>query len=491
MPGGTRSQRPDLVSPFTPSANRTTNRPPKKARIPTKKAVDAAKQLEDRRFQREQFKLAEEARHAARGAHHHSSVEGRQLRAEYSIHLERERDTAERVHAQKEKEAREWSAEVAQFGEDEARRRRDEEVRVMREQDELPTSELEDLQTQDELANPNIIVATHIRVNKELLIQDSLAPVKLDTFDIAKYEQHVISEFKKKNGYSDGWELQKRTAFVKARHPRATRTPQTLDDLSIEEWDKVFSIIYDHSARFCRDVDIKVELIYNAPKMTKESRKRARDMLSSDPIELSDTPRQNKGTRTEKLLAKARNQAESLRGAQAETLNLLRRWQCHDEQCINQNGFCFIDYQCKHYIFTSKEQLQWALAIERQEQNVSVEQPPDYMYRAWTGFNGPVTQTSRRSTQYQERQEAQAERGEAKDFMADYMEFNKQTMKMAMADKMNEQAERMTRRKTSPPLQAWQQQQGLRVLSCQNWRGTLAGRIGCLGRQLGDSIRNL
>ena len=47
MPRGTRSQQPDLVAPYTPSATRT-SRPPKKARQPTQRALDAAKQLEVR-----------------------------------------------------------------------------------------------------------------------------------------------------------------------------------------------------------------------------------------------------------------------------------------------------------------------------------------------------------------------------------------------------------------------------------------------------------
>lgn len=143
-----------------------------------------------------------------------------------------------------------------------------------------------------------------------------------------------------------------------------------------------------------------MELIYNAPKIMKNSKKRARELLSPDPItELSNTPRQNQGTRTEKLSMKARNQAESMQGAQAATLQLLRRWQCHNEHCLNENGFCFIiDSHGKHYLFDSKEQLQRALVMKRDDPDVSVEKPPEHMYRAWTGFNGPVTQTSRRTT---------------------------------------------------------------------------------------------
>ncbi len=76
-------------------------------------------------------------------------MKGRQIQAEYAQELQRRRDVADRVRAHKERKAREWSAEVAQFGEEEARLRRDQEREAMKEQDELPTSELEELDMQE------------------------------------------------------------------------------------------------------------------------------------------------------------------------------------------------------------------------------------------------------------------------------------------------------------------------------------------------------
>jgi len=40
----------------------------------------------------------------------------------------------------------------------------------MREQSELPTSELQELDMEEKSANPDIIVTTYIRVNKQLVI---------------------------------------------------------------------------------------------------------------------------------------------------------------------------------------------------------------------------------------------------------------------------------------------------------------------------------
>ena len=48
----------------------------------------------------------------------------------------------------------------------------------MKEQDKLPIFELEELDMQEQLANLDIIVFTHIHVNKKLVIQDTLPKTK-------------------------------------------------------------------------------------------------------------------------------------------------------------------------------------------------------------------------------------------------------------------------------------------------------------------------
>lgn len=81
------------------------------------------------------------------------------------------------------------------------------------------------------------------------------------------------------------------------------------------------------------------------------------------------------------------------------------------------------------------------------------------MYSAQTGFNVSATKTLGRSTQFKEKQKAKIEKKEKKNFQTKYMEFVKQTIKMAMADKMSEQVERMAQRKASLLPLLWQQQQ--------------------------------
>jgi len=54
--------------------------------------------------------------------------------------------------------------------------------------------------------------------------------MELEVFDIADYEYHLTREVEKRDGFTDRWEVEKRTAFIKARHSRATRIPETLSD---------------------------------------------------------------------------------------------------------------------------------------------------------------------------------------------------------------------------------------------------------------------
>lgn len=94
---------------------------------------------------------------------------------------------------------REFSIEVAQFGKKEICCRPDKENKAKKKQDKLLTSELEELTMQEQLANQNVIISTHIQVNKPLAIHDMLQKIKLQKFDIVEYEQHLIDQIDKKD----------------------------------------------------------------------------------------------------------------------------------------------------------------------------------------------------------------------------------------------------------------------------------------------------
>lgn len=72
-----------------------------------------------------------------------------------------------RVEERKRLGADKWDAEVAQFGEQEAIRRQDLEKYAARLEDELPTSDIEEMDIADERANPLLYIDAVLRVDRK------------------------------------------------------------------------------------------------------------------------------------------------------------------------------------------------------------------------------------------------------------------------------------------------------------------------------------
>ncbi len=123
------------------------------------------------------------------------------------------------------------------------------------------------------------------------------------------------------------------------------------------------------------DYTIKIEVNAKAEKPT---RKRPAEVVSEDP-DVDERPRQRR-TRIDQLLNRARIRAETLADAGNFDRALLNRWQCNDEHCRNQNGFCFVDFAGKHYNMNHTQQSLWGKAISNGEANVSIERSSTSLY---------------------------------------------------------------------------------------------------------------
>lgn len=154
-------QQPELVPPHTPSANRV-SRPPKKARQQTKKAEDAARQLEERRIQKEQENYA------------------RRLATPLEVPT----------------------------------------ILVASKAGKYALNTLGSFK-----GRATSLIASALRKNEKQGNGAQRSP-NLKQIRLAEYEQQLTRAIDKRDGYTSGWEIEKRTAFVKARHSRATRVPQ-------------------------------------------------------------------------------------------------------------------------------------------------------------------------------------------------------------------------------------------------------------------------
>jgi len=97
-----------------------------------------------------------------------NSKAAKKAREAYPAELQRCADAADRVRAQRSQEERARSAEVAQFGEEETLRRRREEREARNIADELPTSDIEAMELEDQIADPTLKISACLRVDKRL-----------------------------------------------------------------------------------------------------------------------------------------------------------------------------------------------------------------------------------------------------------------------------------------------------------------------------------
>ena len=96
----------------------------------------------------------------------------------WRAHLERSKEAAARARARRDREDEEWEAEVNQFGEPEARRRRLEEIEVNKELDKLTTSNFEEDEAEDLVSDPMLTVHARLRVNGRVIWTSSLGSKK-------------------------------------------------------------------------------------------------------------------------------------------------------------------------------------------------------------------------------------------------------------------------------------------------------------------------
>ena len=403
-----------------------------------------------------------------------NSRQAREARNEWHAAQKRQAEASDRAQARIAKEQEEWDAEVAQFGEEEASRRRREEREWRKKQADLPTSEIDQMALEDQCANPIITITAALRVNKKLVWSDStIGTMAMESFSIWDFDTRLAAAMDKIHALDNGWEIINHMVIVKAKHSRATNQIQSIDDFSEAKWAKAVSVITREAAQYTPKLTVKIEISAMATAPPKAQSKRPyRETLSSDPIDESAPQSRRRITTTDRRLDQARERAEALHAAGNWDKDIIDRWQCKDSHCRNENGFYFVDFAGKHYDISHEEQLVWAKAIANSQANVSLERPPTALYNIWVKQHGSVAQSSRRSEAHQERLEAKAERAEKEShinkqesFIDKLMKLSKQEMNMAIAERMAERAEKMSRRSQQqdqpalpPTSQQWPQQ---------------------------------
>lgn len=363
---------------------------------------------------------------------HGNTKEGRAERVLWKQYQERQAAANERARQRRQKYNEEWEAEIAQFGLEEARKRRLEEIQVNKEMDKLTTSDAEMDEIEERVSNPELTIQGLLRVNSKLTWSSSFGVKKLGEFSIWAFEQSLQDEIVKRNGHTKGWEIVSISVIIKSKHSRSKRVIQTIDNFTESEWGKVIDLVEIEARKWSSELDLRIEVQMN------ESKDQTTN-LPSDSEDLSATmPRRR--TRTDQLLQRQHNQTDVLADASDFDIQLVRRWQCHDTRCINNNSFCFVDDNL-HYDLDHRYQKDWAKALARGDVGVTVEDPPRPLY----GFimrQGPVSLTSKKS----KAQEVRKNRDDTTYIMDNFMDFSRKQLEMQMQERMMEQMSRMNER---------------------------------------------
>jgi hypothetical protein len=361
-----------------------------------KRKKDLLRQIEDRRTGKTKATIYDPRGAAAKeglfGPAARGALGDAARRREYEAN-ERKKEARLRAEIRREEEQSLWAESVKKYGEEEAHRRLREEREAQKELDQLPTSELDELRLEEEHGDPKIEMKVGLRVNKRIEWAHTFAVQPLSEFDIWTFEELFNAEFDKRN-IGLGWATQSIMVIVKSKHSRAVQVYQLIDDFSEPQWSKVVDVIKAQSAEFYPDLTIRIEIAAVVDKNLVEVRKKARNDLTSDPLDEESTPKARL-TRTDRLLEQTRSRAANLEDAGKIEKKLITHWQCHDKRCTNKDGYCFIDYTDKHYSIEAPEQARWAKAIANEEPNVTIYKPPRALYLLWTDQNGEVTPAAR------------------------------------------------------------------------------------------------
>ena len=359
MPPLRRSQgEPPAISSAPRTSGRKSKPTKKKASTPNiaESAIDTPDQLSTtlrkpptKKDLLPDTRVGDTAGAAANADFHGNSREGRQAVKDHDARQSREVAASNRLRAKREKETKAWENECTNYGEEEIWRRYYEELEAARDANIIPTSELEDLAVQDEVVDPLVTVDIEYRVDKKHVWSHNFSQCRSNDFAIRIVENMIDEAIKQREGSKHGWNTCSILAVVKAKHSRATRKNQTMDELSAMEWIKVLELVGAQAAEYKPVLIVSITVNAKADKemikaYKKAMIKQAHEDLSSDPQDLEGvaTPKamttRKQLVRTDRLLDAAQIRKAAAEDVGKYNLQLLEKWLCVDERCSNANN---------------------------------------------------------------------------------------------------------------------------------------------------------
>ena len=252
--------------------------------------------------------------------------------------------------------------------------------------------------------------------------------------DLLEIELSRALEFRKLDA-SIEYDLE---VIIKSDALRGTRQRLTLRDLSWETWmDQVEPTIEAEHWKFVhKNLEVTVECTthYEDPKAIESAQDADADEMPS--------PRARR-TRTTRLEAQAERRRDTNEAAGSKSAEIVDKWLCLSDNCINQGGYCWVDSEELHYNLNALQRQAWADAWAGNRQGACLECPHHPLVKHLMVKQGPVTKDVKHS-----------KKPTAKDRMDRYFELMERQQEMQMMTTMNNSlATSQSQAPVQPPIQ--------------------------------------
>ncbi|KAL2801521.1 hypothetical protein BJX63DRAFT_438765 [Aspergillus granulosus] len=282
-------------------------------------------------------------------------------------------------------------------------------------------------------------VSLQLYANKKVVVRKVLGEITRKTFNIEDFKLMIDQHFQTACGLFE-YNLSKCTATFKHSSGRGGTRAHDLDHLSEAEAEDLLDLV--EAARNCYStghmiISFAVYVEYDPKAVTRA----ATEVDLSSPVPSSPPPasvpaKKGRKNRSSYLQEQHEARVQAIRNIGDFQRQLMERWRCIDENCTNQNNFCFLDPldRSKHYNITAPQIESWASAISSSE--ATIHGPPIKIWQYWQN-QGAITRESREPA----RKSAATARQATIDRL---IEMQTQNMEMMMQQRIMDQMESYT-----------------------------------------------
>ena len=206
--------------------------------------------------------------------------------------------------------------------------------------------------------------------------------------------------------------------FAKSSYNRAPRHRMDLEALTDDVWNtRVESVLSEEWKRKPGyHMDVSIECTGKEP--PKDKLKRPYGSMASP----SNSPQRRTRTIALEEQQAARRDRNEIAGDYTE--QLVEKWICISDRCNNQNQYCYIAFDGKHYRINTSQREVWASAIASARDGATLEHPPRDMLRHLIKEQGPIGEALRAPVAKERRDEKKDRMDKMFEIMTQQAEFN-------------------------------------------------------------------